>query len=123
MSARLFTASIVAIALLSGTAIAQTKNGASDTSTSGSAADANQAGQQLPQRIKDKLQQQGFTDVQVVPGSFIVSAKDKNGDSVNMIIGPRSMLIMTETDTSGITRGTTGEGKITGTPRTGTPNR
>jgi hypothetical protein len=44
----------------------------------------------IPQQIRNKLQNMGFTDVQVVPGSFIVSAKDKDGDPVSMIIGPHS---------------------------------
>jgi len=55
---------------------------------------SNQTAQALPQKIKQKLQQQGFSDVQVVPGSFIVSAKDKDGDLVNMVIGPNSMMMM-----------------------------
>jgi hypothetical protein len=55
-----------------------------------------QSAQNLPQEIQSKLQQDGYTDVQVVPGSFLVSAKDKRGDPVNMVIGPHSMLVMTE---------------------------
>lgn len=55
-----------------------------------------QSTQNLPQEIQSKLQQDGFTDVRVVPGSFLVSAKDKHGDPVTMIIGPNSMLVMTE---------------------------
>ena len=69
---------------------------------------SNQTTQSLPQKIKQKLQQQGFSDVQVVPGSFIVSAKDKDGDPVNMVIGPNSMMIMTTSQVSG-TPDTTGQ--------------
>lgn len=47
--------------------------------------------------LGQKLQSQGFTNVQVVPGSFLVSAKDKDGDPVNMVIGPHSMTMFTST--------------------------
>jgi hypothetical protein len=49
----------------------------------------------LPDKIKDKLTAEGFSDVTVVPGSFIVSGKDKDGKSVMMLIGPNSMSVMT----------------------------
>lgn len=49
----------------------------------------------LPGKIHDKLTEQGFKDVQIVPGSYIVSAKDKNGAPVMMVIGPGSMSIIT----------------------------
>ncbi len=52
-----------------------------------------QSAQSLPQELKQKLTSQGFTNVQIVPGSFIVSAKDKQGDPVTMIIGPNSMTV------------------------------
>jgi hypothetical protein len=73
---------------------------AADTSSSNpsttNAAANQQSAQNLPHEIQSKLQQDGFTDVKVVPGSFFVSAKDKRGDPVTMIIGPHSMLMMSE---------------------------
>ena len=42
----------------------------------------------LPQEIRDKLKAEGFKDVEVIPNSFIVSAKDKDGNPVMMLIGP-----------------------------------
>ncbi len=53
--------------------------------------------QTLSQELKQKLQDQGFSDVQVVPGSLIVSAKDKSGDPVTMVIGPHSMTVFSTT--------------------------
>lgn len=50
--------------------------------------------QTLPQQIRDKLAAEGFKDVKVAPGSFVVSAKDKNGDHVVMLIGPGQMAMM-----------------------------
>jgi hypothetical protein len=37
----------------------------------------------------------GFKDVQVVPNSFIVSARDKDGVPMQMLIGPESMTVIT----------------------------
>lgn len=54
-----------------------------------------QIAQRVPQQIRDKLTEQGFTDVQVIPGSFLVSAKDKNGNPVRMLIGPNSTSVLT----------------------------
>src|SRR3569832_57712 len=62
--------------------------------------------QNLPAQIRSKLEQDGFTDVNVVPGSFLVSAKDKGGDPVTMIIGPNSMMMLTQVPDS--KSGTTG---------------
>jgi hypothetical protein len=49
----------------------------------------------LPDQIHDRLTAEGFTDVTVVPGSFIVSGRDKDGKPVLMLIGPNSMQVMT----------------------------
>ena len=49
----------------------------------------------LPQQIRSKMQNMGFSDVQVVPGSYIVTARDKDGDPVTMIIGPHSTTLFT----------------------------
>ncbi|MFZ5781178.1 MAG: PepSY domain-containing protein [Pseudomonadota bacterium] len=72
-------AAVSILALCQGAALAQS------SSTSG------KNDQSLPQEIKQKLSSQGFTNVEVVPGSYLVSAKDKDGDPVSMIIGPHSM--------------------------------
>jgi len=38
--------------------------------------------------------------VNVVPGSFLVNAKDKSGDPVTMVIGPNSMMMLTQAASS-----------------------
>src|SRR3569623_424956 len=81
---------------------------AADTSsnTPSPAATSNaQPAQNLPAQIRSKLEQDGFTDVNVVPGSFLVSAKDKGGDPVTMIIGPNSMMMLTQVPTASSTTG------------------
>lgn len=70
-------------------------NGANSTSNS------QQTAQDLPQEIRAKLKEDGFADVKVVPGSFIVSAKDKRGEPVTMLIGPDSMMMVTQVTNGG----------------------
>jgi PRC-barrel domain len=58
------------------------------------------------------LQQSGFTDVKVVPDSFLVQAKDKSGNPVTMFIGPNSFdevtTVGSNTDTSRANSNTSG---------------
>jgi hypothetical protein len=58
--------------------------------------------QTLPDKIRDKLAAEGYQDVKVTPGSFIVSAKDKDGHRVMMLIGPTSMTMMKVPDNPSI---------------------
>lgn len=77
-----------AIALVPSALVAQNATGTSDSNKTSSS-----SSQTIPQQVQTKLQNQGFTNVQVVPGSLLVSAKDKQGDPVTMIIGPHSMTV------------------------------
>lgn len=104
-------AALLALTLVSGPALAQGTSGTSDT---GNASTASQSNQNLPQQIQSKLRDQGFTNVQVVPGSFLVSAKDKQGDPVTMIIGPHSMTMFTMTSSDSSTVGSSDQGKTSG---------
>jgi hypothetical protein len=90
-------AAVAAIALAQGAAYAQNNDATSKMDNSGATVNSSSTenNQTLPQEIKQKLKDEGFTDVQVVPGSFIVSAKDKSGDPVTMVIGPHSMMVLT----------------------------
>lgn len=67
--------------------------GSSAQQTTGSAQNS-QSAQNLPQQIRSKLQNSGFTDITVVPQTFAVSAKDRDGDPVMMMIGPHTMTII-----------------------------
>ena len=73
-------------------------NKAASTHGASSNGNAQQTSQNLPQEISAKLKDDGFTDVKVVPGSFIVSAKDKRGEPVTMMIGPNSMMMVTQVE-------------------------
>jgi len=48
------------------------------------------AGSGLRQQLTNSLQQSGFTNIKVVPDSFLVQANDKSGNPVTMFIGPNS---------------------------------
>ncbi len=93
----------LSLALIPAAAFAQTQSGQSKSNQ----AMGNQAtsGQPMPAQIEKKLKDQGFSNVQVVPGSYIVSARDKQGDPVTMVIGPHSMTMFTTVST-GDTTGT-----------------
>lgn len=101
----------LAVVVMPGAALAQSTTGASD---SGKSASASQETKSLPQQIQTKLRDQGFTNVEVVPGSFLVSAKDKQGDPVTMIIGPNSMTVFTMHTSGGSTVGSSGDQKKSG---------
>jgi len=45
----------------------------------------------LRQDLQNDLQHAGFSNVRVMPDSFLVQAKDKSGDPIAMIINPNSM--------------------------------
>jgi hypothetical protein len=45
--------------------------------------------------LQDKLTQAGYTSVKITPSSFFVEAKNKQGDPVQILIGPDSFTEMT----------------------------
>jgi hypothetical protein len=102
-------ASAILVAALAQGAYAQSSSSSTSSPSSQSAA---QQTQSLPSEIKNKLTQDGFNDVTVVPGSFVVSAKDKHGDPVTMMIGPNSMTILTAVNPQN--QQTTGSGSSSG---------
>jgi hypothetical protein len=84
MRVHLIAATLLVAALAQG-AYAQTSS-SSNPSTRRKAQAAQQT-QSLPAEIK-KSRHKMASRMTVVPGSFVVSAKDKGGDPVMMMIGP-----------------------------------
>jgi len=72
----------------------------------------------LQQAIRGDLQKAGFTDVRVMPDSFLVQAKDRAGNPVTMIVGPTSMTAVVQQSSSNTTNDPAGERNST----TGTAN-
>ncbi len=67
-----------------------------------------QSQQNIQQKVRKNLQQAGFTDIQLMPSSFLVRAKDKDGNPVMMVINPDSITAVTEVPQAG--SATTGQG-------------
>lgn len=65
--------------------------------TSGSQGSSASGGQQASlatvNKIKQDLQNAGFSDIKVVAESFVIQAKSKDGDPVLMTIGPHGMSV------------------------------
>ncbi|PZA12608.1 hypothetical protein DNX69_06820 [Rhodopseudomonas palustris] len=94
----------------------------SNMQTSTDSVKGSQSAQNLPQQIRTKLQSAGFSDVKVVPQTFAVSAKDRDGDPVMMMIGPHSMAIIqamnsSDSQTTGSSSSSSGQSGSSSTSR------
>jgi hypothetical protein len=49
------------------------------------------------QQVQKNLQDAGFSDINIMPSSFLVRAKDKSGNPVMMVINPDSITTLTQT--------------------------
>jgi hypothetical protein len=52
--------------------------------------------QSMPDKIREKLSQDGYKDITVMPTSYAVSATDKDGKPVLLLIGPSSARTLQE---------------------------
>jgi len=57
--------------------------------------------QSMRQDLQNDLQKAGFTDIRVIPDSFLVHAKDKSGHPVMMLINPDSVTEVTAAEDNG----------------------
>jgi hypothetical protein len=88
--------------LLLGCGIAGSAAAAADSAPTGSAQNAApdaQAPAHLSQKLRDDLTKAGFTDITIMPSSFVVRAKDSQGKPVMMVINPDSLTKVTEDTT------------------------
>lgn len=87
-------------------ALAQTANSDSGSPPSPTtAANPQPNGSSLRQQLTNSLQQSGFTNIKVVPESFLVRANDKSGNPVTMFIGPNSATEVTTVGSNDQTSG------------------
>ena len=94
---------ILAAAILtavSSVALAQAQSSPS-TATPTATTKTQTGGTSLQQQVTTNLQNSGFTNVKVMPGSFLVQATDKSGNAVTMFIGPNSMTEVTTVGANG----------------------
>ena len=72
----------------------------------------------LPQELRQSLESAGFTDVELIPRSFLVRAKDQHGNPVMMVVNPHSIMTVTESkDQPDQTIGRAAPSNPTGAPR------
>jgi hypothetical protein len=90
MFTRILVCSVLAAGLTQG---AYAQSTATPPTASKATAQSNQS---IPQELRQKLTADGFTDVHIMPSSFLVSAKNKSGEPVMMRISPDSMTVLTE---------------------------
>jgi hypothetical protein len=55
---------------------------------------------QIQEALQQDLTKAGYTDIRIVPGSFFVRAKDKQGNEIEMMIRPHSMTEITAVNES-----------------------
>jgi hypothetical protein len=96
----LFLAPVLLTFALSQTALAQSTN------------QTDQDLQALPAQLQKTLEDAGLRDIQVVPHSFLVRAKDQDGNPVLMMINPDAIMAVTEIPST--------SGSDTSAPRSGT---
>jgi hypothetical protein len=86
------TALIVAsLAIIAAPALAAPSDNTDTGSNPQSNAQPGTPGQQVAQQVRQNLQDAGFSDIKLMPSSFMVRAKDKSGNAVMMVINPDSI--------------------------------
>ncbi len=85
---------------LAGPAFSQTNsanNGSSPPTTGSiSAQDRNQnQSTNIRQQVQQNLSKAGYTDIKIMPESFLVRAKDPSGNPIMMVINPDSVAAVT----------------------------
>jgi hypothetical protein len=76
-----------------------------------------QNNQPIRQQVQDDLARAGYTDIKIMPESFLVRAKDRSGNPVMMIMNPDSVTAITEVNPRSSEHTTTGSA-----PRSGNSN-
>ena len=91
------TSKLLIAALLSSVfALPTLAQSTSSNQSSDSSSSSSQSNVALQQKIKADLQQTGFSNVQVMPQSFLVRAHDKQDRPVMMIINPDGVTAVTQ---------------------------
>ena len=90
--ARLLTISALAMLVVAGAApaIATTSDAPAATESNDNAS--------MTEKIRAKLTQDGYKDITILPTTYAVSATDKTGKPVLLLIGPQSSTILEGTE-------------------------
>ena len=76
----------------------------------------------LSQKLHDDLAKAGFTDITIMPSSFLVRAKDSQGNPVMMVINPESATEVTEQTQGAAHKEAPLAGAIKGAPGSAVPS-
>ena len=93
-----------AVALLMTPAFGQTSSSTGSQSPQANQSASNNSQPQngaAAQKLKQSLENEGFTDVKVVAQSFVVQGKSPDGDPVVMTIGPHGMSVFEAMNAAG----------------------
>ena len=91
-----------AVLLCQSAAMAQTNTPQANDTTTAPASNAMKAAPgSMRSHMRDSLEKAGFTDIKVVPSSFVISAKDKDGNPVVMSVTPDSFTEVTDESVTG----------------------
>ncbi len=85
-----------ALLLCQSVAMAQTNTHPKDTTAEPSANATTSAPGSIGSQMRDSLQKAGFSNIRMVPSSFVISATDKDGNPVIMTVTPDSFTEVTE---------------------------
>jgi hypothetical protein len=90
--ARLFITSALAMLVVAGAApaVAKTSDAPATTESNDNAA--------MTEKIRAKLTEDGYKDITILPTTYAVSATDKTGKPVLLLIGPQSSTILQGTE-------------------------
>ena len=100
MSKAFLTSTALLLAIGIGSAQAASTQNNQNQSTSASSTEQsssqNSGSMNIRQELQNTLSKQGYTDISVMPSSFMVHAKDKKGEPVAMVVGPDLIVSVTE---------------------------
>jgi hypothetical protein len=94
-----------AVLALSQVASAQGPNGQNTNNTPSVTANQTAAKQHLGANLRNMLQKSGYTDIRVAPTSFMVHAKDSDGNAVVMSVSPDTFTEVTDLNATDTTTG------------------
>jgi hypothetical protein len=107
---RTFLLASAAVLALSQAAMAQSPNNSQNSN-----ANQTTASQHMRSNLRNMLEKSGYKDIRVAPTSFVVRARDSDGNPVVMSISPDSFTEVTDVNTSDNNDSTTGSTGNAGT--------
>ena len=92
-SALILSAGLASAATTNSTTSGQTQANAATTSNQTQANAATPSGPtaKMRQQLEESLTKAGFTDIKIMPESFLIRAKDQNGNPMMMVVNPDSV--------------------------------